>query len=372
MLRESRDGHKSHESNNDRRSYHAEQQDDRDEQRSEDESQDAGDSQPSDHQHHRDRDHEAHDESREEHHHHSHDQVQDHSNDEGDAERAGDHSKFASYDDDDAQSSQDEEAEPPRKNRGRYYWERKAERSHRIEPHITRTATSAPTPRTKLPGTRVRLCRRPPRGGPSRQHPMRDTGPADLTEPMPLASAGSLHPYDNNRAILIGVSTALVTAIAVIVALMINLSTHKDLALSAQKDRKFYDATRMEHCQRPGGAACPRGPGGRRQSAQSQRLVQTQQQAYLATQDQLRRHQVVRAADAGRESATDPTSRRSAWPSRPGTAATPTRSCGCWSHIAATQPSRSFAVSPGTICGGPPTAAAAPPSADIQTSSARP
>jgi hypothetical protein len=102
-----------------------------------------------------------------------------------------------------------------------------------------------------------------------------------------------LHPYDPHRTILIGLSTALVAAIAVIVALMFNLSMHKDLAQSAQKDRKeiegrwtaaqqqYQDAqTLAEQRAREAQTAYD-------QAAQNQRLAQTHQQALLAAQKQL-------------------------------------------------------------------------------------
>ena len=53
--------------------------------------------------------------------------------------------------------------------------------------------------------------------------------PGGACRSKPRLQRQPLHPYEHHRAILIGLSTALVTAIAVIVALMVNLSMHKEL-----------------------------------------------------------------------------------------------------------------------------------------------
>ena len=53
--------------------------------------------------------------------------------------------------------------------------------------------------------------------------------PSALNDPALAAyPASQLHPYDHHRAALIGLSTALVAAIVIIVSLMSNFSTHKD------------------------------------------------------------------------------------------------------------------------------------------------
>ena len=113
------------------------------------------------------------------------------------------------------------------------------------------------------------------------------------------SSGGGLHPYDQNRAIMIGLSTALVAAIAVIVALMVNLSWHKDLVQSTQKDRNQLEGrwtaaqqdlkvAQALAAQRAREAQLAAG-----QAAENQRLAQSKDQAYLAAQDQLRRSQQV-------------------------------------------------------------------------------
>jgi WD40 repeat protein len=123
--------------------------------------------------------------------------------------------------------------------------------------------------------------------------------PAALAEESPAYSGAALHPYEHHRASLIGLSTALVAAIAVIVALMVNLSTHKDLAQSAQQDRKLFE-DRLTAAQRNVRDAEALAALRAReallaagQAAQNQRLAQTKDQAYLATQDELRRRQAA-------------------------------------------------------------------------------
>ena len=123
--------------------------------------------------------------------------------------------------------------------------------------------------------------------------------PAALPDPSLAYGSGGLHPYQQHRTVLIGLSTALIAAIVAIVALMVNLSTHRDLALSAQKTSKQFE-DRWTVAQRTAMDAQTLAEQRAREAqsaaalaAQNQTLARTKDQAYLAAQDELRRQQAA-------------------------------------------------------------------------------
>ena len=162
-----------------------------------------------------------------------------------------------------------------------------------------RIATSVPTDRTEPscagPDSPANSPAPPGHG----RLPYSAADPAALAEPSPAFCAAGLHPYDQSRAILIGLSTALVAAIAVIVALMVNLSWHRDVAFSrpsrtASSSRPLdVGPAEREGCRVLGGPAGPRGPVGRRSGRPEPTPGPEQGQADLALQDELRRHQAA-------------------------------------------------------------------------------
>ncbi|MGO9109284.1 MAG: hypothetical protein ACLP9L_08635 [Thermoguttaceae bacterium] len=324
MSRDTRDGRKPHESDDDARSNHSadeNDQNDQDEAHSEDESQDSerlhrhdrehrrGNNRHSDVESRGDHEHLSHRESSDDaersssddadpdtprhratdrppHAHHSHDRPHDYI-DEQEDNHAADHTRFASYDDD-TESSHGDDAGYPREPQRSY----RAEPAHRpysdfraAAPHeaiVARgpVAQQAAAPRRALDAL-----------------PYSAANPTALPDESLAYSGSVLHPYDQHRAIMIGLSTALVAAIAIIVALMVNLSWHKDLIQSTQKDRnqvadrlttaerKFQEAQALAS-QRDREAQLAAG-----QAAQNQRLAQSKDRAYQAAQDQLRRSQ---------------------------------------------------------------------------------
>jgi len=242
--------------------------------------------------------------------HHSHDRPHDRTDEQGDeriGDRVADQAKFASYDEDadndDTESSRGDDAGYSRKEIGGSSLRsttphEKAQRSYRAEPaHRPSSGFRAAAPREAAVGQ-----------GPIAQQtaaPRRAMGvspysaanPTELAEESPAYNGTGLHPYDHHRAGLVGLSTALVAAIAIIVALMINLSTHKELAVSAQQDRKQIEdrlTTAQRNVKDAEVLAAQRAHEAQLaagQAAQNQRLAQTKEQAYLATQEELRRRQ---------------------------------------------------------------------------------
>ena len=141
-------------------------------------------------------------------------------------DRAADPAKFASYDDEPESSRSDDDG---------YVQEPQAKRLYRAEPaHRPHRDLRAGAPREGDCWARGqhRASKRPRRGGPRMPIRMRPR----TRRPRPIEirpiSGGGLHPYDQTRAIMIGLSTALVAAIGIIVALMFNLSWHKGPASS--------------------------------------------------------------------------------------------------------------------------------------------
>ncbi|MGA2258383.1 MAG: hypothetical protein ABSG53_27275 [Thermoguttaceae bacterium] len=288
MSRESRDGRMPHESDDDIQSSHSpghdgqNDQNDQNEEQSQDESEDSGQLHRHDREHHSDHnrrsdvesfgqhEHHSHKKSSDDadrstsddadaetprrhvpegpvvrppHSHHSHDRPRAHSQDqtdEQDGDRIADHSKFASYDDD----ADDDNTESSRSDAADYSQEPRHERSYRAEPaHRLHSGFRAGTPREAVVGQGpvVQQTAAPRRAIDA--SPYKAADPSVLTDPVPAYSGASLHPYEQHRTVLIGLSTALVGAIIAIVALMVNLSTHKDLAQSALKDRKTFEGT---------------------------------------------------------------------------------------------------------------------------------
>jgi WD40 repeat protein len=203
------------------------------------------------------------------------------------SDHAADPTKFASYDDEEASShdGDDDCSQAPR-----------AERTYRAEPaHRPPSDYRAGAPRETAAG-------QVPAAQPTAA-PRRATGPAPYSAADPTAPAdespaygGSrLHPYDHQRASLIGLSTALVAAIAAIVFLMYNLSKHQDIAQSAVKDRDQF-ATRLTAAERNVQDAqalaaqhASNAKSALAQAEQNRQLAQNQSKAYLAAQEQLSR-----------------------------------------------------------------------------------
>jgi len=323
MSRESRDEKRSHESDDDRLNESADQNE-QEQAESQDEPEDSERLHRHDREHGSDRHHHSDVESHGEHEHHrrhessddeqrsssdeethhhraadrpaagtphsAHVRSQDET-DERDGEHVKDHSKFASYDDDDDDDNGGGDSKSSRRAPD-YSQQPRAERSYRAEPaHRPYGGLRTGGPREATgQGPVVQQTAAPRRA--SDAAPYADTSTASLADPIPSLTGGHLHPYENHRAVLIGISTALVAAIAVIVALMINLSTHKDLIQSAQKERKQYE-DRWTSAQSLAEQHARRAQLASDQAAQNQRLAQTQQQAYLAAQDQLRLQQAT-------------------------------------------------------------------------------
>jgi len=106
----------------------------------------------------------------------------------------------------------------------------------------------------------------------------------------PLAYGGSaLHPYDHHRAALIGLSTALVAAIIIIVAMMANFSSHTDLAPAVRQDYETRLTTFQQNFQEAQGLADQRA---REAKAAADQAAQNAQ-AYQAAQNELRRQQAA-------------------------------------------------------------------------------
>ena len=115
--------------------------------------------------------------------------------------------------------------------------------------------------------------------------PYSAASPAAPADPIPAYSGSGLHPYEHHRAVLIGLSTALVAAIAAIVFLMFNLSMHKDLAQSAVKDRNLFQGRltaaeqNVQEAQTLAAQHARNAQVALAQAAQNQQLAQTQSQA---------------------------------------------------------------------------------------------
>ena len=187
--------------------------------------------------------------------------------------------------------------------------------------------------------------------------------------------ASQLHPYDHHRAALIGLSTALVAAIIIIVSLMANFSTHKDLAPELKQQYETRMATFQQDYQSAQTLAEQRLAQAQQAAAlaeRNQQLAQANAQAYQVSQQQLRQHQQVnqqlqqqtqaqQAENEQRLYVTQIRMAKQAW-DRGDT----NQVCSCGPHRSDPR-GRSIAPSPGIISGGRPTAAAAIRSVDIPT-----
>ncbi len=206
-----------------------------------------------------------------------------------------DPAKFASYDDDDAADS-DRDSER-RARRHREHAER-SEQSHRAEParpysnfsSNSRQDTAGPSYAQPATSTRVATEAAPyaTNTATASQPAISSAFPSALNDPALAAyPASQLHPYDHHRAALIGLSTALVAAIVIIVALMFNFSAHKD---SAPELKQQYE-TRMATFQQDYQTAQTLAEQRLAQAQQAQQLAQANAQAYQTSQQQLRQHQ---------------------------------------------------------------------------------
>ena len=172
-------------------------------------------------------------------HHHDHQRPSEHSE-----EHVHDPAKFASYDDDaddgdDNRSSRDAE-------RHAHRHKEHTEHAHRAESvrrpfsnfrgSAQRDATSAPYGQTAT-STATASAR------------ATDTSAAAPATDPPAYPASNLHPYDHHRAALIGLSTALVAAIVIIVALMAHFSSHSDLAPAIKQDYEARLTTYQQNYQ---------------------------------------------------------------------------------------------------------------------------
>ncbi len=321
MSRESRDGRRPHESDDDRSDYTANEndRDDQEDGQARDESQDSQRSHQHDreddqrHKRHFDREsseggqrssHDAEDETphhhaadRPQHHQHAHDRSLDRpkhhiheQSDEHAGGRAADPARFASYDDEPESSRSDDDnlREP------------QSQRVYRTEPaHRPHRDVRAAVPREAI-ASRGQVAQQTaaPRWA-ADADPYTAANPTDLPEESSALTGSGLHPYDQHRAIMIGLSTALVAAIGIIVALMVNLSWHKDLIQTTQKDRnqvadRLTAAERnVQEAQAVAAQRAREAQLAAGQVAQTQSLVQSKTQAYLTAQAQLRRTQEV-------------------------------------------------------------------------------
>jgi WD40 repeat protein len=267
MAQDSRDWKRSNKSDDDRSNYSADRE--RDDEGSQDES--------SERMHRHDHSHQP-----------SHHRADEQESDRAAHEHARDSAKFASYDDDaddgdDNRTSRDSE-------RHSHRHKDRPEHSHRAEaarPFSNfRSGASRDTTSTSYTSTAS-----------TATAGSRASDPAAVPSSDPLAySATGRHPYDHHRAALIGLSTALVAAIVIIVALMANFSTHKDLAPTIRQDYEARLATFQQNYQDAQGLAEQRARALQQandQAAQNQRMAQENARAYQTAQDEMRRRQAA-------------------------------------------------------------------------------
>jgi WD40 repeat protein len=279
MARDSKDWKHSHESDDDRPDRSADENEQNDE-RSQDES--------SERMHRKDRPHHPPTDEREEaprEQHHAHERSADH-----ESAHAHDPAKFASYDDEETDG--DDDADRKAERRAHRHKEH-AEHSHRSEPARPYSNFRSGAPRdaaaygqaatsTVAVGTRM-------------------ADPAVAASPLlpdpaavPVYPASTLHPYDHHRAALIGLSTALVAAIVVIVVMMFNFSSNKDLAPELKQQYETRLTTFQQDFQNVQSLAEQRAQEAKLaadRAAENQRLAQVNAQAYQTAQQELSRHQ---------------------------------------------------------------------------------
>jgi WD40 repeat protein len=311
MARESRDWKHSHTSDDDRADDSADQQE-QNEERSQDESADGERMHRHDRPHHPAPD-DREEESREhhgsnrpahehQHHHHSDEQSGEHAHAH---EHARDPAKFASYDDG-AGDDADSEREPERHFHRHKERAQRSEHSHRAEPARPYSdfrggaRPDAASYSQQATTTRVATDAAPyPPSGAADPRPAGSYGaaPSALNDPALAAyPASQLHPYDHHRAALIGLSTALVAAIIIIVALMANFSAHNNLAPEVKQQYETRMATFQQDYQSAQTLADQRLAQAQQAAAlaeRNQQLAQANAQAYQVSQQQLRQHQQV-------------------------------------------------------------------------------
>ena len=121
------------------------------------------------------------------------------------------------------------------------------------------------------------------------------TIPSALNDPALAAfPASQLHPYDHHRAALIGLSTALVAAIVIIVVMMANFSGHG--GVDPEKEQHYQSADGHVPAEQPGladtcRAAAATGPASGGTGSTEPAAAQANAQAYQTSQQQLRQHQ---------------------------------------------------------------------------------
>jgi WD40 repeat protein len=279
MARESRDWKHSHESDEDRLNDSAGQGDE-----SSPEESDADRSRRHDRPHHP---HDS-DRSADEHaqHHPSHQRS-----DEASEERVRDPEKFAAYDDEQATGDDTSQRDAARQNYRQKERGEHSKHSHRAEPPRRPHADFGNGARRDVAAAPVATSTAAePR--PARQYAAALNDPATS----PVYSTSGVHPFDHHRAALIGLSTALVAAIIIIVALMFNFSTHKDLAPEIRQQYETRLTSYQQDFQNAQNLAAERAREAKLaadQAAQNQRIAQENAHAYQASQEELRRRQAA-------------------------------------------------------------------------------
>jgi WD40 repeat protein len=271
MAHESRDWKKSREPDDDRSNYSADENE-RDDDRSQDASSELTHRHDRPHHHdgassggsdgQRSSDRPAHEHS---HHHHDHQRAAEH-----EAEHVRDPAKFASYDD---EESDDDDSD------------RRAERnSHRHKEHSehARRAESVRRPYSDFRGAAQAASSSyaPTTTATAVSSRSNDPAAAATTDPLAYSATGR-HPYDHHRAALIGLSTALVAAIVIIVTLMANFSSHGDLAPAIRQDFEAKLATSHQNYQEALNLAEQRA---RETKFANDRFAENQRQAQAAAQ----------------------------------------------------------------------------------------
>ncbi len=287
MAHNSKDWKHSNESDDDR-TNDSDDQNQRDDDRSQDES--------SERMHHRDRPRhqadgdgqESSDRSTHEHarHHHEHQRPAEDS-----GEPVRDPAKFASYDDD---------AEDGDDNRSSRNVERHSHRPKERSEHSHR-AESVRRPFSNFRGSGQPDAAAASYGQTATTTATTSSRVTDTTSSAPASdplaySASNLHPYDHHRAALIGLSTALVAAIVIIVALMAHFSSHTDLAPTIKQDYEAKLTTYQQNYQDAQSLAEQRARAlqtANDQVAQNQRMAQENARAYQTAQDEMRRRQAA-------------------------------------------------------------------------------
>lgn len=288
MSRESRDQEHYHESDDDR-SHDSADENEQDEERSQDGPTDGQRVHRHDRPHHPPSDDDG-DDSREHQaaqhaqHRHEHERSEEHPHEH--SEHHHDPAKFASYDDEEVGDDDDDsERRSQRQSHRHKEHAQRSEHSYRAEParpYADFRSSARPDAAPASYGQQATTTRVATDAAPYAPSAATDprlaagygASPSLLSDPALAAfPASQLHPYDHHRAALIGLSTALVAAIVIIVVLMAGFSTNKDLA----PELKQKYETRMATFQQDYQSA---------QSLAEQRLAQAQQAAAIAAKNQ--------------------------------------------------------------------------------------